>query len=128
MNDDINPRSNNEAAEEEDWKYSKQISRFGETQIVVGVTRNPRNLMWQTWVSLYGNDVTCLTAHRSRQIAEQTIARYAAEYEAGKLVTPEQVSRYVEKMPTDKMPSALPQFTLREIEHQINSLFFGLCQ
>lgn len=127
MTEDESPEMNEKAGtEEKSWNYSQQISRFEESQVVVGVVRNPRNLMWHTWVSLYGNDVTCLTAHHSRQIAEKTIQNFSKAYEAGKLLDSKAVSQYIKRMPTDKMPGALPEATLREIEHKITNLFFGL--
>lgn len=88
--------------EKRNWNYSQQISRFNDVQIVIGVIRNPRNLLWQTWVSLYGNDVVCLTAHRSRQIAEKTIQKFGEASRYGKLFKPDAVARYIENMPTDK--------------------------
>lgn len=114
--------------EERNWNYSRQISRFNDAQIVTGVIRNPRNLLWQTWVSLYGNDVVCLTAHRSQQIAEKTIQKFAEAYQAGKLLKPEAVASFIEKMPTDKKPDALSETTSREIGQEINNLFFGLSE
>lgn len=75
---------------------------------------------------MYGNDVTCLTAHNSRSVAEKVIEKFADNYAAGKLLDPDSVAKYIRTMPTDKMPGDLPQFTLRTIEKDIESLFFGL--
>lgn len=110
------------------WDYSKQISRFKNSQIVAGVVRNPRNLLWQTWVSLYRNDVTCLTAHRLRERAEETINKFCKAYQAGKLFDPQAVAGYIKRMSTDKKPGPLPEATLREIEDDISNLFFGLLE
>jgi hypothetical protein len=107
---------------EQEWEHSKQISKFGDSQIAIGIAKNPKNRLWQTWVSLYGNDVTCLTAHLRREKAEKVIDDFGREYSEGRLLDPDAVSRYISKMPTDVSPTPFPQSVLNVLEKEIRDL------
>ncbi len=89
------------------------------TQIAVGTIKNKRNNLWQTWVSLDANDVTCLSAHRRQSDAQAVADEFARAYENEELDTPEKVASFVENIKQDVMPMPLSRMTLQEIGREI---------
>lgn len=89
------------------------------TQIAVGVIKNKRNNLWQVWASLDGNDVTCLSAHRNRSVAQTVADEFARAYENEELDTPEKVVAFIDSIQQDAMPMPFSLMTLQEIGREI---------
>ncbi|MGC2239146.1 MAG: hypothetical protein WA584_23525 [Pyrinomonadaceae bacterium] len=93
-----------------------------DTSVIVGVVCHPGSGLWQTWISLDGNDVIQMTAHISIIDASETLDEFKIAYGEGKLASDDRASRYIDSMLTDAFPELLPEASLVEIGAAIDSL------
>ena len=83
-----------------EWERARTQQRRAKYQIDAGVVRHPATGLWQTWISLDGTDVTLISAHHDRRMAEDVIADLKTAAQMGAVDTPADVARrFVELHP-----------------------------
>lgn len=100
---------------ESDWARAQ--GRMAKYHIAAGVVQHPATSKWQTWISLYGTDVTLISAHRDQRVAEDVIADLKTAAQMGAVDTSADVAkRFVELHPPgDGEPQLLPAVMMRAI-------------
>lgn len=91
--------------------FGKQKT-LSDNEIITGVTQHPTTKRWQSWVSFTGNDIQCITAHNSRDDANDVAWQIAATWESGKLHTQKEVTAFLDSLPSDGLVDPLPQEVL----------------
>jgi hypothetical protein len=83
-----------------------------------GIVQNPVTGRWQTWVSLHGVDINCLTVHKSREDADKVARLIVKAWEEG-LEDQGQVSAFLKSLPTDGLVDPLPQDVVARLSRKI---------
>jgi hypothetical protein len=104
---------------DDDW----EILIAGE--IFTGIVQHPVTKLWQSWISLYGIEIACVTAHRSRETATQVAQKLAIVWQEGNLNTSEDVSRFIQSIESKAIVEPLPPKALKRLQKQIQSLATG---
>jgi len=100
----------------EDWTI------LTEGEIFTGIVKHPGTKLWQSWISLYGIEVACVTAHRNKEAADKAAQSLAAAWKEGKLATAEDVSRFIQSIETDALVQPLPPKDLKRLIQRIQDL------
>ncbi|SRR5579883_316321 len=87
-------------------------------QIACGIVLHPVTKKWQTWVSLHGIDITCLTAHNKREDADKVARQIVAAWEKG-LDNQSQVKAFFQSLPSDDVVDPLPHEVVMRLSRKI---------
>lgn len=104
------------------WQFAQQASRLAEDQIVSGVVRHPVTRNWQTWFSLYGNDITCIFASQRYDLAHSVRQMFVAKLRAGDLSEPDcarEFMRGIQALEGSELIDPLPSRSLRQLGHYL---------
>lgn len=100
----------NERPQDQDvWNIAEQAAVLSDSEVATGIAQHPVTKHWQSWISLYGNDITCFTAHRERADADRVARDIADVWRAGNLKTQVEVTAFLKALPSDSLVDPLPQ-------------------
>ena len=104
-------------SDENEWDRARAQGRMAKYHIAAGVVQHPATGMWQTWISLYGTDVTLISAHRDQRVAEDVIADLKTAAQMGAVDTSAEVAQRFADLhtPGDGEPQPLPAILMRAI-------------
>lgn len=105
--------------DDQTWNLAKQSAILSDGEIFTGIAQHPVTKRWQSWVSLYGADITCFTAHNKREDADKVAQDIAETWKKGQLETTEEVTAYLKSLPTDDVAAPLPQKIVERLSQQI---------
>jgi superfamily I DNA/RNA helicase len=97
---------------------NEEIVILSNSAIACGIIQHPISQRWQTWVSLYGTDITCLTAHKSREDADNVARQIVKAWESG-LEDQDQVTAFLGSLPSDGLVDPLPQDVVMRLSRKI---------
>ncbi len=101
------------------WKKPEEIKLLGEDELFCGIVQHPVSRKWQTWVSFEAIDIQCITAHNKRDDADKVAKQIIAAWESGNLETQEEVTAFLKSLPSDDVPSPLPQDVVVRLSKKI---------
>ncbi|MFH7025274.1 MAG: hypothetical protein ACHBN1_07695 [Heteroscytonema crispum UTEX LB 1556] len=78
-------------------------------EIAISIVQHPPTKRWQTWASLDGKHIICLTAHSDRYDGVLTALDIAMAWKLGNLTTPQEVTAFFQDSPSDGAVEPLPQ-------------------
>ena len=104
-------------SDQNEWERARTQQRMDKCHIAAGVVQHPDTGVWQTWISLDGNEITLISSHYDRHVAEDVVADLKTAAQMGAVDTPADVARrFVElHAPGDREPQPLSQTTMRAI-------------
>jgi hypothetical protein len=88
---------------------AEQALIVDDDEIAIGIVQHPPTKLWQTWASLDGKHIICLTAHHDRYDAVLTALDIAMAWKLGNLTTPQEVTAFLKTLACDAAVEALPQ-------------------
>ena len=100
-------------------KQKKPKSTVDDNELFTGITQHPVTQKWQTWISFTGYDIQCVTAHNKREDADQVAKAIADSWTQGKYKTGEEVTAFIQSLPTDAVVDPLPQDVVVRLSKQI---------
>ena len=100
-------------------KQKKPKSTVDDNELFTGITQHPVTQKWQTWISFTGYDIQCVTAHNKREDADQVAKQIADSWTQRKYKTGEEVTAFIQSLPTDAVVDPLPQDVVVRLSKQI---------
>jgi hypothetical protein len=91
------------------WDIAEQALIVDDNEIAIGIVQYPPTKLWQTWASLDGKHIICLTAHSDRYDAVLTALDIAMAWKLGNLTTPSEVTAFLKTLPSDGVVETLPE-------------------
>lgn len=99
----------NSRPEDQDvWDMSEQASVLRDGEIATGIAQHPVTKRWQTWISLYGTDITCFTAHNERSDADKVARDIVEKWRSGNLRIQTEVTAFLNSLPSDDLVDPKP--------------------
>jgi len=96
----------------------KKKSVLEDNELTTGIVQHPVTGRWQTWISFTGHDIQCITAHNNRDEANQVAKQIASAWSEGKYKTQEEVTAFIQSLPTDAVIDPLPQNIVMQLSQQ----------
>ncbi|MBR8840971.1 MAG: hypothetical protein DSM106950_45180 [Stigonema ocellatum SAG 48.90 = DSM 106950] len=87
-------------------------------ELFCGIVQHSVTGRWQTWMSFHGTDIGCVTAHKSREDADNVARQIVAAWESG-LENQEKVTAFMRSLPSDDVPDPLPQDVVMRLSKKI---------
>jgi hypothetical protein len=108
--------------DQNEWERARTQQRMAKYQIDAGVARHPATGMWQTWISLDGAEVSMISAHHDRRVAEGVIADLKTAAQMGAVDTSADVARRFAELhaPGDAEPQPLSKVDICAIALQVS--------
>ncbi|WP_193200895.1 hypothetical protein [Nostoc sp. MG11] len=97
---------------------SKKKPMLEDNQLTTGIVQHPVTLRWQTWISFTGHDIQCITAHNKREDANRVAKQIADAWSQGKYKTGEEVTAFIQSLPTDAVIDPLPQNIVMQLSQK----------
>ncbi|MEJ6486781.1 hypothetical protein N0Y54_36910 [Nostoc punctiforme UO1] len=89
-----------------------------DNELTTGIVQHPVTGLWQTWISFTGHDIQCVTAHNQRENANKIAKQIADAWSEGKYKTGEEVTAFIQSLPTDAVIDPLPQNIVMQLSQQ----------
>ncbi|MBN3992427.1 MAG: hypothetical protein HWQ36_18345 [Nostoc sp. NMS2] len=96
----------------------KKKSVLEENELTTGIVQHPVTGLWQTWISFTGHDIQCVTAHANRDDADRVAKQIADAWSEGKYKTQQEVTAFIQSLPTDAVIDPLPQNIVMQLSKQ----------
>ncbi len=111
-----------DAAEREHfYKLTDEEAPLGPHQLAAGAIQNPRNGLWQVWMSTNGLDLNHISAHREPDRAADDVKQIQEAAARGDLYDADKVTALFSRLAAggDREPEPLPDETVRAIGRDI---------
>ncbi|MCW5318131.1 hypothetical protein GTQ43_31600 [Nostoc sp. KVJ3] len=96
----------------------KKKSVLKDNELTTGIVQHPVTGLWQTWISFTGNDIQCITAHANQDDADRVAKQIADAWSEGKYKTQQEVTAFIQSLPTDAVIDPLPQNIVMQLSQQ----------
>jgi hypothetical protein len=103
------------------YRETDQEAPLGRHQIAAGTIQNPRNGLWQVWMSTNGLDLNYISAHKGPDQAAADVDQIKEAAARGDLYDEHKVLALVTRLAAggDGKPQPLPEETVRAIGRDI---------
>lgn len=115
--------SNSQLEDKELCDITEQALLMSDGKIVIGIVLHPATKLWQTWVSLSGSNITCLTAHNQRYESVLVALDIAMAWKSGNLNRQADVRMFLQSLPSDGVVGRLPQEVVIKLSKLIKKSF-----
>jgi hypothetical protein len=111
----------NPAEREHFYKLTDEEAPLGPHQLAAGSIQNPRNGLWQVWMSTNGLDLNHISAHREPDRAAADVKQIQEAAARGNLYDVDKVTALFSQLAAggDREPEPLPDETVRAIGRDI---------
>jgi hypothetical protein len=96
------------------WNNFHQLSKFQKAQAVVGIIKHPISTLWQSWISLYQDEIIFYAAHKTQKAAKlsaEVIYQSISEtWKDGLLLNSNSLAEFISTVPNRVLPEPLPKF------------------